>query len=88
MAGWLYNRPSEHCDEHEIKVAKLLAKLSKRWSIRWGFYYTDNPPASPTNTPTSWARAGRSKLLRWRGGGVTERMLEHARNEKPPVTAK
>jgi len=42
MARWLYNRPSDHCDEHEIKVAKLLARLSKRWTIRWGFYYTDN----------------------------------------------
>jgi len=42
MARWLYNRPSEHCDESEIKVARLLAKLSKRWTIRWGFYYTDN----------------------------------------------
>ena len=36
MARWLYNRPTEHCDEHEIKVAKLLAKLSKRWTSRWG----------------------------------------------------
>lgn len=26
MARWFYNRPSEHCDEHEIKVAKLLAR--------------------------------------------------------------
>lgn len=42
MARWFHNRPSEHCDEHEIKVARLLAKLSKRWTIRWGFYYTDN----------------------------------------------
>jgi hypothetical protein len=42
MARWHYNRPSEHCDEHEIKVAKLLARLGKRWTIRWGFYYTDN----------------------------------------------
>jgi hypothetical protein len=42
MARWFHNRPSDHCDEHEIKVAKLLARLSKRWTIRWGFYYTDN----------------------------------------------
>jgi hypothetical protein len=38
MARWFHNRPSDHCDEHEIKVAKLLARLSKRWTIRWGFY--------------------------------------------------
>lgn len=42
MARWFHNRPSDHCDEHEIKVARLLARLSKRWTIRWGFYYTDN----------------------------------------------
>lgn len=42
MARWFHNRPSEHCDETEIKVAQLLARLSKRWTIRWGFYYTDN----------------------------------------------
>jgi hypothetical protein len=30
MARWFHNRPSDHCDEHEIKVAKLLSRLSKR----------------------------------------------------------
>jgi hypothetical protein len=24
MARWFHNRPYDHCDEHEIKVAKLL----------------------------------------------------------------
>ena len=42
MARWFYNRPSENCDESEIKVANKLRQLSKRWTIRWGFYYTDN----------------------------------------------
>jgi hypothetical protein len=42
MARWFYNRPSENCDVNEIKVAKLLARLGKRWTIRWGYYYTDN----------------------------------------------
>ncbi len=42
MARWFHNRPSDRCDENEIKVARLLARLSKRWTIRWGFYYTDN----------------------------------------------
>ena len=42
MARWFYNRPSEKCDETEIKVANKLRRLSKRWTIRWGFYYVDN----------------------------------------------
>jgi hypothetical protein len=42
MARWFYNRPSEKCDESEIKVANKLRRLSKRWTIRWGFYYQDN----------------------------------------------
>ena len=42
MARWFYNRPSECCDEAEIKVANKLRRLSKRWTIRWGFYYVDN----------------------------------------------
>ena len=42
MARWFYNRPSENCDESEIKVANKLRRLSKRWTIRWGFYYADN----------------------------------------------
>ena len=42
MARWFYNRPSEKCDETEIKVANKLRRLSKRWTIRWGFYYADN----------------------------------------------
>ena len=42
MARWFYNRPSECCDENEIKVANKLRRLSKRWTIRWGFYYKDN----------------------------------------------
>ena len=42
MARWFYNRPSEKCDESEIKVANKLRRLSKRWTIRWGFYYVDN----------------------------------------------
>jgi hypothetical protein len=42
MARWFYNRPSEKCDDTEIKVANKLRRLSKRWTIRWGFYYVDN----------------------------------------------
>jgi len=42
MARWFYNRPSECCDESEVKVATRLRRLSKRWTIRWGFYYEDN----------------------------------------------
>lgn len=42
MARWFYNRPSEKCDGSEIKVANKLRRLSKRWTIRWGFYYLDN----------------------------------------------
>src|SRR6056297_4043240 len=42
MARWFYNRPSECCDQSEIKVATKLRRLSKRWTIRWGFYYEDN----------------------------------------------
>ena len=42
MARWFYNRPSENCDEGEIKVANKLRRLSKRWTIRWGFDYVDN----------------------------------------------
>jgi hypothetical protein len=42
MARWFYNRPSECCDTAEIKVANKLRRLSKRWTIRWGFYYEDN----------------------------------------------
>ena len=42
MARWFYNRPSECCDKAEIKVANKLRRLSKRWTIRWGFYYVDN----------------------------------------------
>ncbi|MEX2577555.1 MAG: NERD domain-containing protein/DEAD/DEAH box helicase [Verrucomicrobiales bacterium] len=42
MARWFYNRPQECCDESEVKVATKLRRLSKRWIIRWGFYYEDN----------------------------------------------
>jgi hypothetical protein len=42
MARWFYNRPSECCDVSEVKVATKLRRLSKRWTIRWGFYYKDN----------------------------------------------
>lgn len=42
MARWFYNRPSDRCDANEIKVANQLRRLSKRWTIRWGFYYVDN----------------------------------------------
>lgn len=42
MARWIYHRPIEHSNEHELAVANALASLSKRWTIRWGFYYTDN----------------------------------------------
>jgi len=42
MARWFYNRPSDCCDKSEVKVATKLRRLSKRWVIRWGFYYEDN----------------------------------------------
>lgn len=34
MARRLHNRPFDRCDENEIKVARLLARLRKRWTIR------------------------------------------------------
>ena len=42
MARWFYNRPKDRCDINELKVANQLKRLSKRWTIRWGFYYLDN----------------------------------------------
>lgn len=42
MARWFFNRPSDRCDRHELKVANLLRRLGNRWTIRWGFYYVDN----------------------------------------------
>ena len=42
MARWFYNRPEDCCDESEVKVATKLRRLSRRWTIRWGFYYEDN----------------------------------------------
>ncbi|MEZ5433175.1 MAG: NERD domain-containing protein [Verrucomicrobiales bacterium] len=42
MARWIFNRPVECSDPHERRVAELLKKLGKGWTIRWGFYYRDN----------------------------------------------
>ena len=39
MAKWVYNRPLDCCDETELRVAKLLARLPDEWIVRWGYYY-------------------------------------------------
>jgi len=39
MAKWVYNRPLDCCDETELRVAKLLARLPDEWVVRWGYYY-------------------------------------------------
>ncbi len=39
MAQWIYNRPYELCSPTELDVARVLARLSDSWTIRWGFYY-------------------------------------------------
>jgi hypothetical protein len=39
VAKWVYNRPLDCCDETELRVAKLLARLPDEWIIRWGYYY-------------------------------------------------
>jgi hypothetical protein len=39
MAKWVYNRPLDCCDETELRVAKLLARLPDDWVVCWGFYY-------------------------------------------------
>jgi len=41
MAKWSLNRPEEHCDEGEVKVADYLQALPDSWTVRWGFFYTD-----------------------------------------------
>lgn len=46
MALWILNRPAEHCDPHELRVAEWLARLPDEWVIRWGFYYTDEAGVS------------------------------------------
>jgi hypothetical protein len=42
MALWILNRPKEHGDLTELRVADLLAGLSDDWVVRWGFHYQDN----------------------------------------------
>jgi hypothetical protein len=39
VAKWVYNRPLDCCDETELRVAKLLARLPDEWIVRWGYYY-------------------------------------------------
>lgn len=68
MARWFHNRPSEKCGETEIKVANKLRRLSKRWTIRWGFYYVDNKgirreeparrPGLHTPSPHRYSKSG------------------------------
>lgn len=41
MAGNSESVPDSF-DETKIKVANKLRRLSKPWTIRWGFYYMDN----------------------------------------------
>ena len=35
MAKWVYNRPLDCCDETELRVAKLLARLPDEWIRGW-----------------------------------------------------
>jgi len=41
MAKWHLNRPAEHCNEGEVKVAQYLKALPDDWTVCWGFFYTD-----------------------------------------------
>ena len=39
MAKWVYSRPLDCCDATELRVAKLLARLTDDWIVCWGFFY-------------------------------------------------
>ena len=42
MPQWIYQRPVENCNKHELKVARWLERLPADYTVRWGFYYRDN----------------------------------------------
>lgn len=42
MAEWIYEKPVDDCNPHELLVAKWLEKLPTGYIIRWGYYYQDN----------------------------------------------
>jgi len=41
MARWFLNRPQEHTNDGEIKVAHFLKRLPDNWTVVWGFFYED-----------------------------------------------
>ena len=41
MAQWFIQRPQEHSHPAEIRVAEFLRSLDDKWTVVWGFYYTD-----------------------------------------------
>lgn len=41
MARWIIQRPQEHSHSAEVRVAELLRDLDDRWTVIWGYYYTD-----------------------------------------------
>lgn len=42
MARWLYNRPSEKCDETEIQSGEQTPSPQQALDNTGGFYYVDN----------------------------------------------
>jgi hypothetical protein len=42
MAEWIYEKPIDDCNEHELLVAKWLECLPSGYIVRWGYYYQDN----------------------------------------------
>jgi hypothetical protein len=41
MANLIIHRPSLHCNAAEIRVAEVLRELDDRWTVVWGYFYTD-----------------------------------------------
>lgn len=41
MAQWIIQRPQEHSHPAEVRVAEQLRELDDKWTVIWGFYYTD-----------------------------------------------
>ena len=41
MARWIIQRPQEHSHPAEVRVAEQLRDLDDKWTVIWGFYYSD-----------------------------------------------
>lgn len=41
MANFIIQRPSSHCHAAEIRLAEYLRELDERWTVVWGYFYTD-----------------------------------------------